>query len=391
MAKEKAKKTIVKAPKTGGSSYRAEDITVLEGLEAVRRRPGMYIGTTGSTGLHHLIWEVFDNSLTHDTPVMIERDGRVELAKIGEVVDGAIRAGHDIVRKGDVEILRSGFNIKSLSFDQHTLALAWRPVSSLIRHRVNSEILEITLQNNRKIRITPYHSLFTLSQGRVVPIQGSELKTGAYAVVPRAFPEPAQISSIDVLKEFERLPVEQTARLRLSGVRDLLTDDLVPLLKPYIEREEYATPWRSVVKDFKRWDRVPFNAWRMLPEDIRARFSTSRIGNKCAMLSLPAKLPVSQELIELLGIFAAEGSSFAGATSRVVFSFGAHEKELIAYTVSLIKKVFAYDAIPHYAHDTATTVAVDSLALALFIRECLGAGGTSHTKRVPHIVWNSAR
>ena len=56
---EKAKKT---APKTGGSSYGAADITVLEGLEAVRRRPGMYIGTTGSAGLHHLIWEIFDNS-----------------------------------------------------------------------------------------------------------------------------------------------------------------------------------------------------------------------------------------------------------------------------------------------------------------------------------------
>ncbi len=42
--------------------YSAEDITVLEGLEAVRRRPGMYIGTTGPDGLHHLVWEIFDNS-----------------------------------------------------------------------------------------------------------------------------------------------------------------------------------------------------------------------------------------------------------------------------------------------------------------------------------------
>ncbi|MEK9201368.1 MAG: DNA gyrase subunit B, partial [Patescibacteria group bacterium] len=43
-------------------SYSAQDITVLEGLEPVRRRPGMYIGTTGIDGLHHLIWEIFDNS-----------------------------------------------------------------------------------------------------------------------------------------------------------------------------------------------------------------------------------------------------------------------------------------------------------------------------------------
>src|ERR1700756_309934 len=45
------------------ANYTAKDITVLEGLEPVRKRPGMYIGSVTSAGLHHLVWEILDNAV----------------------------------------------------------------------------------------------------------------------------------------------------------------------------------------------------------------------------------------------------------------------------------------------------------------------------------------
>jgi DNA gyrase subunit B len=69
-------------------TYSAENIKILEGLEAVRKRPGMYIGSTGPRGLHHLVWEIVDNSIDE------------AMAGYATTIDVAIEAG-DIVRVED--------------------------------------------------------------------------------------------------------------------------------------------------------------------------------------------------------------------------------------------------------------------------------------------------
>jgi len=88
-SKPKAEK-IEPVVKKAKSNYEAKDIYVLEGLEPVRKRPGMYIGSTGPEGLHHLVWEVVDNSLDEamagcctDIGITLLPDNRVSVADNG--------------------------------------------------------------------------------------------------------------------------------------------------------------------------------------------------------------------------------------------------------------------------------------------------------------------
>ncbi len=117
------RKRVIKRTPRKKSDYEAKDIYVLRGLEPVRRRPGMYIGSTGIGGLHHLIWEVIDNSLDEaiagyctEIGITLLPDNRVAVADNGR---GIPVAKHPQTKKSALEtvmtILHAGgkFGTKS--------------------------------------------------------------------------------------------------------------------------------------------------------------------------------------------------------------------------------------------------------------------------------------
>ena len=97
MAETKKATKTVEEVKTKTKSYDAKDIQILEGLDAVRLRPGMYIGTTGPKGLHHLIWEIVDNSVDEAANgycsriiVTLYQDGSISVEDNGRGIPVAI-------------------------------------------------------------------------------------------------------------------------------------------------------------------------------------------------------------------------------------------------------------------------------------------------------------
>lgn len=92
-------KSKIKNQKSNSSEYTAKDIYVLEGLEPVRKRPGMYIGSTGIDGLHHLVWELLDNGIDEammghakNIDIAILSDNRVRVSDDGRGIPVEIHA-----------------------------------------------------------------------------------------------------------------------------------------------------------------------------------------------------------------------------------------------------------------------------------------------------------
>ena len=136
------------------NNYESKDIIVLEGLEAVRLRPGMYIGTTGVKGLHHILWEIVDNAMDEVTngfgnriSITLEKDGSATVEDNGRGIPVDI---HPTQKKTGVEVvftqLHAGgkFNTNSYGFSGGLHGVGASVTNAL------SKWLKVTINKNGK-------------------------------------------------------------------------------------------------------------------------------------------------------------------------------------------------------------------------------------------------
>lgn len=191
-------------------SYKAENIEILEGLDAVRMRPGMYIGTTSIKGLHHILWEIVDNAVDEASngfadkiEIKLYKDGSASVEDNGRGIPTDIhsKAGVSGVQVVFTQLHAGGkFNAENYSFSGGLHGVGASVTNAL------SEWLKVEVYKNT-VYSMEFHSILDEKTGKVksgvpvAPLKDTKVKTKKHGTMVRFLPDKRVFETIKFAPE----------------------------------------------------------------------------------------------------------------------------------------------------------------------------------------------
>ncbi len=218
--------------------YDAGDITVLEGLEAVRLRPGMYIGSTGSKGLHHILWEIVDNAIDEAAngfadkiEVILHKDGSASVEDNGRGIPTDI---HPKMKVSGVQVVFTQLHAGG-KFDEHNYSYSGglHGVGASVTNAL-SKWLKVEVYKGGTTYKMEFRSAYDVKKKKVesgvpvAPLQDTKQKTKKHGTFVHFMPDDTVFTTVDFQLSAVSNRLNELAFLN-KGLTIRLTDERITM------------------------------------------------------------------------------------------------------------------------------------------------------------------
>ncbi|MBI5061161.1 MAG: hypothetical protein HZB67_02505 [Candidatus Aenigmarchaeota archaeon] len=363
-------------------------------------------------------------SVSYDEDVIIENSSQLKFLKIGEFVDKVIQNANEIKLVGDCEVADVPFICKTYVFNPNTFKTELKPVTQVVRHRINEPLYKVTVESGKTISVTASHSLFALKDGDVKTVETKNLNEGDFLLVPTKLPFISKEIHITDLFKNSSKNIWVDAETKDADFYVILSDFGVKLIRQkrhelkvhansslsVWERKKQKARW-SIFKNYLNKLKIdendflskgvektiPFKfACRVALDEYWSNKEKYRIhGNSRLFMKgigrgsewrLFANSIFDENFARLLGYFIAEGS-FVG-NKALCLDFGPNEMDLANDAVATIEKIFNKKPKIKRKKSSLNLYFGGRIGFALF--NAMGVYNKVKKKIIPNVIFNSS-
>ena len=315
-------------------------------------------------------------SLDGEELVMIKCQENIKLLPIQQLVDGLFELNkNQLIRDGETIFLQNLDDYKAFSFNPQTNICEWKPIQKFIRHNAPIYMYLVETKSGRSVTVTGDHSLYALRDGQLKLLETASLQTTDYLPLPLEMENSQSLDYLNLL-EFMKgkntyvfLPPKLTTSIGLQRILKLLKNSR-PSQKLY---------------EIKKTNKLSLSIVTQLLSlsEIEQNLHLMRVVGYNDQNSFPAKFPLSQEFLRLMGYYLAEGH-INNNSVRITNSNPKVLKDLVII-LQKMKLRFFYTYFT-FQKDRKSGIAISSALLVDFLL-AMGFGNGAGNKEFPNFVF----